>query len=233
MSPRVATDPALIESLRASAPAILPSLLLCDFGNLEREIRRLEEAGVPALHLDVMDGDFVPNFTYGMTIVAAIRKLTRLPLDVHLMISQPARYLRQFREAGADAITFHIEAAPQPRPLLEEIHRLGALAGIVLNPQTPVSAIADCLDLCDIVLAMSVQAGFGGQKFNPVALDKLREIRALAPHVLLEIDGGVNQDTVHLCAAAGAQLLVVGSALFSQPDYGAAVKKLRALAQSS
>lgn len=216
--------------MRESAPAILPSLLLCDFGNLEREVRRLEEAGVPALHLDVMDGDFVPNFTYGMTIVAAVRKLTKLPVDVHLMISQPGRYVRQFREAGADMITFHIEAEANPRPLLAQIRELGAAAGIVLNPPTPVSAIAACLDLCDLVLVMSVQAGFGGQKFNPIALEKLREIRRLAPHVLLEIDGGINTDTIQASAQAGAQLLVVGSGIFAHQDYASAVQKLRTLA---
>jgi ribulose-phosphate 3-epimerase len=220
----------LVDHLRRSAPAILPSLLLCDFGNLEREVRRLEAAGVPALHLDVMDGDFVPNFTYGMTIVAAVRKLTKLPVDVHLMISQPARYVRQFREAGADVITFHIEAEPNARPLLTQIRELGALAGIVFNPNTPVAAIADCLDLCDVVLAMSVQAGFGGQKFNPIALDKLREVRRLAPQVLLEIDGGINADTIQASAQAGAQLMVVGSGIFAHTDYTAAVAKLSTLA---
>lgn len=220
----------ILNRLRASAPAILPSLLLCDFGNLEREIRRLEAAGVPALHLDVMDGDFVPNFTYGMTIVAALRKLTQLPLDVHLMISQPGRYLQQFRDAGADLITFHIEAESNPRPLLAKIRESGAAAGIVLNPQTPVSAISESLDLCDLVLVMSVQAGFGGQKFNPVALDKLREIRRLAPQVLLEIDGGINNETIPAAAQAGAQLMVVGSGIFAHADYTAAVTKLRTLA---
>src|SRR4029453_16107166 len=113
--------PQVLDSLRQGLPAVLPSLLLCDFGNLEREVRRLEEAGVPALHLDVMDGSFVPNLTYGMPIVAALRRLTDLPLDVHLMIDHPHRYLRQFREAGADNITFHVEAVTDPRPLLEEI----------------------------------------------------------------------------------------------------------------
>ena len=223
---------AFIDRMRQSAPSVLPSLLLCDFGNLEREVRRLEESGVQALHLDVMDGDFVPNFTYGMTIVAACRKLTSLLIDVHLMISKPERYLKQFREAGADSITFHIEAQPDARPLLEQIRHSDAAAGIVLNPLTPVSAIAGCLDLCDMVLVMSVQAGFGGQSFNPVALEKLQEIRKLAPQVLLEIDGGVNASTAQQVGQAGAQLLVVGSGIFAHDDYTQAVQQLKALASS-
>ncbi len=223
---------AFIDRMRQGAPSVLPSLLLCDFGNLEREIRRLEEAGVHALHLDVMDGDFVPNFTYGMTIVEACRKHTSLLIDVHLMISKPERYLRQFREAGADCITFHIEAQPEARPLLEEIRSLGAASGIVLNPGTPVESIKSCLDLCDVVLVMSVQAGFGGQSFNPIVLEKLREVRRLAPDVLLEIDGGVNATTAQRVGQAGAQLLVVGSGVFAHPDYTQAVKSLTALAAS-
>lgn len=218
--------------MRQGAPSVLPSLLQCDFGHLEREVRRLEEAGVHALHLDVMDGDFVPNFTYGMTIVDAVRKLTDLLVDVHLMISKPQRYLKQFREAGADSITFHIEAEPNARPLLEEIRSLGAAAGVVLNPLTPVDAITPCLDLCDMVLVMSVQAGFGGQSFNPVALEKLRQIRKLAPDVLLEIDGGVNAATAQQCGQAGAQLMVVGSGIFAHADYTQAVQSLTSLART-
>ena len=130
-----------LAGLREAAPVVLPSLLQCDFGNLEREIRRLEEAGVRGLHLDVMDGHFVPNFSYGMPIVEACRRLTTLPLDVHLMITDPARYVRQFYDAGSDSLTFHIEAVADPRPLIEEIHQLGAGAGIALNPATPLSAV--------------------------------------------------------------------------------------------
>jgi len=223
---------AFIETLRQAAPAILPSLLQCDFGNLQRDIRLLEEAGVPGLHLDVMDGDFVPNFTYGMTIVAAVRKLTKLPLDVHLMISRPERYLKQFCEAGADCVTFHIEAQPEPRPLLEALRQQDVAAGIVLNPGTPVEAIANCLDLCDTVLVMSVEAGFGGQSFNPVALEKLQQVREMAPHVVLEIDGGVNDHTIQRCTQAGAQMLVVGSGIFAHADYAQAVQTLQRLAHT-
>ena len=223
-----------LPSLREASPAILPSLLLCDFGNLEREVRRLEEAQAPALHLDVMDGTFVPNLTYGMPIVEALRRLTHLPLDVHLMIARPERYLKAFAEAGADILTVHVEAASPHAGgaphLLAEIRRLGMGAGIALNPGTPLSAIADCLDGCDLVLVMSVEAGFGGQSFNPAALEKLREVRRLAPHVLLEVDGGINRETISPCAEAGAELFVVGSAIFRRPQYAEAVRELVTLA---
>ncbi len=212
--------------LRSAAPAVLPSLLLCDFGNLEREVRRLEEAGVEALHLDVMDGQFVPNLTYGMPIVEALRRLTSLPLDVHLMIDRPERYLEAFYQAGADVLTFHIEAVENPRPLLEQIRNLGAGAGVALNPDTPLATVENVLDACDLVLVMSVPAGFGGQTFHRGALEKLRRLRDLAPHVLLEVDGGVNLSTVADCAAAGAHLLVVGSAIFRHDDYAAQVTRL-------
>lgn len=223
--------PSPLTPLRDSVPAVLPSLLLCDFGNLEREVRLLEEAGVPGLHLDVMDGSFVPNLSYGMPIVAALRKLTHLPLDVHLMIQQPQNYLRQFHDAGADSLTIHIEAVDSPRPVLEQIRSLGCGAGLALNPPTPITRLEGCLDLCDLVLVMSVQAGFGGQAFNPIALEKLRQVREMAgPDMLLEIDGGINAKTIPQAAAAGAQLFVVGSAIFGQPDYKQAVKELTHLA---
>lgn len=224
-------SPSILATLRDRAPVILPSLLLCDFTNLEREVKRLESSGVEALHLDVMDGQFVPNFTYGLPIVEAFRKLTELPLDVHLMMNHPQPYLRQFREAGADSLTIHAEAVESPRPLLEEIRRLGAAAGLAINPQTPVSAIEDCLDLCDLVLVMSVPAGFGGQSFDPVALDKLRDLRDRANRgYVLEVDGGVNGETIAACAAAGAEWFVVGSAIFRQDDYGQAISQLTSAA---
>ncbi|MCA9151570.1 MAG: ribulose-phosphate 3-epimerase [Planctomycetales bacterium] len=217
--------------LRTVAPVILPSLLMCDFGNLEREVRRLEDDGVHALHLDVMDGHFVPNLTYGMPIVEALRKLTTLPLDVHLMISEPQRYVPAFVDAGSDVVTIHVEATPNPGEVLDQIHALGAATGLALNPDTPVTAVTPYLSQSDMVLVMSVNAGFGGQSFNPVALEKLSYLRSVAPEsVLLEVDGGVNTATIAQCAAAGAQLFVVGSAIFRQPDYGAAVKQLCELA---
>lgn len=219
-----------IARIRNGGAAVLPSLLLCDFRNLEREIGKLEAAGVTALHLDVMDGVFVPNFTYGLPIVAAIRQLTRLPIDVHLMIADPAKYARAFVEAGADIVTFHAEAASDPLPILAEIHAAGAAAGIALNPGTPVSAVAGCLSECDIAVVMSVEAGFGGQSFRPEVLSKLAELRRLAgDSLLLEIDGGVNARTIAECVAAGAEALVVGSAIFGQSDYAAAISGLNQL----
>jgi len=218
--------------LRAHTPVILPSLLQCDFGNLQREVQRLEEAGVRALHLDVMDGHFVPNFTYGMPIVAALRKLTRLPLDVHLMISEPSRYASAFIDAGADMITFHIEAQHEPRELLKQIRQRGLATGLALNPATPVQDVEPFLDVCDMVLVMSVPAGFGGQPFDPVAIEKLEALRSSGPSdLLLEVDGGVNADTIASCAGAGANLFVVGSAIFCHPVYEPAVRQLRTLAR--
>jgi ribulose-phosphate 3-epimerase len=217
--------------LRGTAPVVLPSLLLCDFGNLAAEVAQLEKAGVQALHLDVMDGHFVPNLTYGLPIVEACRRLTHLPLDVHLMISNPADYIEQFVAAGADSLTIHAEAVDRPREVLERIRERGAGAGLAINPATPVEAAIDCLDLCDVVVVMSVMPGFGGQSFDATALDKLQTLRSQASqHVLLEVDGGVNQQTIARCAAAGAQLMVVGSAIFKSGDYGSAVSELTELA---
>ena len=216
--------------LREAAPAVLPSLLQCDFGNLEREVERLRSAGVEALHLDVMDGHFVPNLTYGLPIVQALRRITDMPLDVHLMISDPAAYAERFAEAGADVMTFHIEAVEDPRPLLAQIRGLGAGAGIALNPGTPTSRLNECWDLCDLVLVMSVPAGFGGQSFDTIALDKLREVRQMAGDaVVLEVDGGIHAQNIGDCAAAGAELFVVGSAIFGHEDYEREVRRLMAL----
>jgi ribulose-phosphate 3-epimerase len=226
MSDRVAVD-----RLRRTAPVILPSLLMCDFGNLEQEVRRLEEAGVEALHLDIMDGCFVPNLTYGMPIVEALRRITDLPLDAHLMIVQPQRYVDQFVDAGADVITFHVEAVEDPRPVLAQIRGRGVGAGIALNPATPLTRIEGCLDLCDLVLVMSVPAGFGGQSFDEVAFEKLRQLRERLPaEVMLEVDGGVNDQTIAACAAAGARYFVVGSAIFRHDDYSGVVRRLTELA---
>jgi len=222
-----------VERLRRAAPVVLPSLLLCDFGNLEREIRLLEAAGAEALHLDVMDGCFVPNITYGMPIVAAARRLTELPLDVHLMIMEPAKYIEPFRDAGADLLTIHVETDGDARPVLERIRGLGMGAGLALDPATPLSQIEDYLDLCDLVLVMSVPAGFGKQPFDSVALEKLRRLRALTgDRVMLEVDGGINRETISICAHAGAGLFVVGSAIFGQTQYGPVMDELSALARS-
>lgn len=223
------------ERLKESAPNILPSMLLCDFGNLAQEMEQLSAAGLRAIHLDVMDGSFVPNLTYGMPIVAGMRKLTDLPLDVHLMIENPGRYVRQFQEAGADMITIHQEAAGESTgEVLRQIRELGAGAGIAINPDTPVSAIEPYFDTVDLVLIMSVNAGFGGQSFNPIALEKLQAVRSsIGPDVLLEVDGGVNKETIASCVSAGADLLVVGSAIFGEPDYRQAVTDLQRLTTST
>ena len=186
-----------LATLRGVRPTILPSLLLCDFANLEREVRMLEEAGVECLHLDVMDGSFVPNMSYGMPIVSALRKVTDLMLDVHLMIRDPNAYALQFVEAGADLVTFHIEALGQPSALLDSIRSQGVAAGLAINPSTEMSHVLPFVGECDMVLVMSVEAGFGGQAFNPIALERLSDLRKThGPDLLLEVDGGVNENTV-------------------------------------
>jgi ribulose-phosphate 3-epimerase len=218
--------------LRATAPLVLPSLLVCDFGRLEDEVRRLEQAGAKALHLDVMDGHFVPNLSYGLPLVETIRRLTHLPLDLHLMIDNPAQYVDRYRQAGADSMTIHVEAVADPRPVLRRIRQLGAEAGLALNPPTPLAAIEPYLDECDLVLVMSVMPGFGGQEFDPVALDKLRALRdRVPPQTVLEIDGGINAETIGPSAAAGAQWFVVGSAIFHTHDYAASLRHLEAAAR--
>ena len=220
-----------VAQLVEAAPAVLPSLLLCDFGDLAKEVERLEEAGVAALHLDVMDGVFVPNFTYGMTIVAALRKLTDMTLDVHLMMVNPEKYVDAFVDAGSDVVTIHAEAVEKAVPVLNQIRDKGAAAGIAVNPDTPVSKIADAIPHADLALVMSVNAGFGGQSFIEPVLKKLGEIRELpgGQDVILEMDGGINKSTIAKCVAQGCQLCVAGSAVFKTPfgnDYGAAIEDL-------
>jgi ribulose-phosphate 3-epimerase len=213
-----------------SGPVILPSLLLCDFANLQREVEQLQEAGIRGLHLDVMDGQFVPNLTYGMPIVDALRKATEMPLDVHLMIDQPERYLQAFANAGADLLTVHIEACEDIVSTLSEIRSLGMAAGVALNPSTDISQIEPALDVADLVLVMSVPAGFGGQPFEPVALEKTSQLRSRDDgNWVLEMDGGINTDTIARCRAAGADWLVIGSAIFGQSSYSSAIEKLLTL----
>jgi ribulose-phosphate 3-epimerase len=243
------SSPSGFAKLRNEAPVILPSVLQCDFGNLEREIRQLEEAGALGIHLDVMDGNFVPNLSFGFPVIEAIRRLTELPLDVHLMISNPQQYVARYVEAGADIVTVHAEVLDELRPLLEEIRRLGARSGLAINPPTPVETIAAALPWCDLVLVMSVMPGYGGQAFDHCALDKLRWLRAeLADRVspddvspddvspewaILEVDGGVNEQTIAACVAAGAQALVVGSAITGQADYATKLAQLKQLAHAN
>ena len=215
-----------MHALRDEPAVVLPSFLQCDFGNLQREIERLEEAGIKAFHLDVMDGHFVPNLSYGMPIVAAIRKLTKLPLDVHLMISSPEKFIPQFVDAGADCLTIHAEIDSDVPAVLTSIRSAGILAGLAVNPRTPLQMVQPILSACDLLLIMSVDAGFGGQAFNPIALGKLRLAKEIAPDLLLEVDGGVNRKTIASCREAGASLFVVGSAIFGQDDYLRALGEL-------
>jgi ribulose-phosphate 3-epimerase len=223
---------AVLERLAHSIPLIAPSMLKCDFGNLHREIELLESAGAPLLHLDVMDGHFVPNLSYGPMVIERLRELTDLPFEAHLMISDPARYADDYLKAGCNLLTFHLEAVPEPRPLIERIHAKGAAAGLAINPKTPVESLASLLDEPDLVLVMSVEPGFGGQKFIPGALDKLRWLRAHLPRTtLLSVDGGIEHETVAETSEAGANVFVVGSAIFDRGrtdggDYGQAIQEL-------
>jgi ribulose-phosphate 3-epimerase len=216
-----------IADLRRNGRLVLPSLLQCDFGNLADEIRAVEAAGVRALHLDVMDGHFVPNLSYGLTLVEAIRGLTDLALDVHLMISNPESYIDRYFKAGADLITIHIEATDRPEELLSRIRQLGAASGLAINPPTPLDRLEPCLDCCDLILVMSVMPGFGGQKFDPVALEKLDSLRGrVGDRAILEVDGGINPETIGDCAAAGAEWFVAGSTIFEHNDYRARINSL-------
>lgn len=205
-------------------------MLKCDFGNLHREVEWLQSAGAEVLHLDVMDGHFVPNLSYGPMVIARLRELTELPFDAHLMISDPARYLDEFIRAGCQAITFHVEAVPDCVPLLRRIRDAGCLAGIAVNPSSPVEVIDSALADCDLALVMSVEPGFGGQAFRPECLDKVRKLRERGAELLVSIDGGIGPATIGAAAAAGADVFVVGSAIFDEPDYGGALASLRAAA---
>ncbi|MEE2640135.1 MAG: ribulose-phosphate 3-epimerase [Planctomycetota bacterium] len=219
-----------VEKLRNARPVILPSMLQNDFSDIAGVCSRLQEAGVSGLHLDVMDGCFVPNISYGLPIVAAFRKSTDLVLDCHLMIERPEKYVRQFAEAGADLVTFHVEATDDPQRCVEEIRQAGASVGVALNPGTPLEAIEPLTRQCDLVLVMSVHAGFGGQSFIENSLQRLEQARQLEGDFLLEVDGGINGSTIQQCAAAGAELFVVGSAIFGQEDYAAAIAEMAELA---
>lgn len=212
---------------------ISPSILAADFANLERDIRNIEEMGSDFVHVDVMDGIFVPNISIGIPVVKAIRPVTKLPLDVHLMIDRPVRYVEEFVKAGADFVTVHVEA-DQPQNTLEaldKIHALGCKAGIVLKPRTPAEAAIPYLEKCDMVLLMTVEPGFGGQKFMADMMPKVKRIREMLdkvnPDCLLEVDGGVDAETCGICKESGANVLVAGSAYFKSPDRAAFVKLLQ------
>jgi ribulose-phosphate 3-epimerase len=217
-----------VASLLRSAPLINPSLLAADFACLERDIRALENAGAEILHLDIMDGHFVPNLSFGVPVVEAIRRTTQLPLDVHLMLQNPAPYLPVFRKAGADFLSIHIEVVPDPRAMFDTIRQLGAVPGLVSNPPTPVEAVLPFVNDCDLILTMSVMPGFGGQVFDRSTLEKIRRIREAADeNRLISVDGGIGETTITEVAAAGANLFVVGTALLGHPDISAQFRALR------
>ena len=214
-------------------PRLLPSLLAADFARLGEQVRAAEEAGADALHLDVMDGLFVPNLSFGLPVIAAVRRVTRLPLDVHLMIERPERYLDDFVAAGADWLTVHVEGAVHLHRTLSRIRELGARAGVTLNPATPAAALEEALDVADLVLVMTVNPGFGGQRFIDSQLRKIAALRAMIDdrhaRADLSVDGGVNAENVASVVAAGADLIVAGSAVFNERQSVAeAVAALRA-----
>ena len=210
---------------------IAPSILSADFAKLGEEIKDVERGGADYIHVDVMDGHFVPNITIGPLIVEAIRPVTKLPLDVHLMIENPDLYIESFVNAGADYITVHVEACKHLHRTIGLIKSLGVKAGVVLNPATPVNTIKHVIKDIDMVLLMSVNPGFGGQSFIPEVLPKIREVKAMAeqfnPTLEIEIDGGVNEETAKLCIEAGANVLVAGSAIYNKSDRKAAIAAIR------
>jgi ribulose-phosphate 3-epimerase len=210
---------------------IAPSILSADFTKLGQQIEIVEAAGASLLHVDVMDGRFVPNITVGLPVVQAISRATQLPIDAHLMIVEPGRYAEQFVKAGAQMVSIHIEADPHAHRTLSAIRAAGAQAGIAINPATPLSALDEALKFADYVLLMSVNPGFGGQAFIPESLDKVRRLRKLIDErglkTRIEIDGGIDAENIAEVASAGAEIIVSGSAIFGAPDPAVALRKLR------
>ena len=214
-------------------PVIAPSILSADFANLERDIHDIERSGADWVHVDVMDGMFVPNISIGIPVVKSIRPTTSLPLDVHLMIEKPVRYVAQFCDAGGDLITCHVEADTEENlhEAIRIIHEKGKKAGVVVKPGTPASAVLPFIDEVELILVMTVEPGFGGQKFMADMMPKVQQIRryidAMNPTCELEIDGGVDPDTCKLCIASGANVLVAGSAVYKASDIPARIQELR------
>ncbi|MBN2429123.1 MAG: ribulose-phosphate 3-epimerase [Deltaproteobacteria bacterium] len=211
---------------------ISPSILSADFSALGAAVRQVEEGGADWIHVDVMDGHFVPNITIGPLVVKAVRKVTKLPLDVHLMIEKPERYIDVFAAAGSDYLTVQAEACVHLHRVLQSIRQAGMKAGVALNPHTPLCAIEEVLGDLDLILIMSVNPGFGGQQFIPASLDKLKRLRALLgerglTHIDIEVDGGVKLDNARKIADAGAEVLVAGSAIFDTPDPSFAVQEMK------
>jgi ribulose-phosphate 3-epimerase len=206
---------------------IAPSVLSADFARLADEIQVVKSAGLSIVHLDVMDGHFVPNITFGPPVVKWIRACTDLVLDCHLMISEPGQYVEAFAKAGADHITIHIETTDQPEQLVDTIHKLGCTAGITLNPETPVSAIETVAPLCEMVLVMTVHPGFGGQSFILEAAQKVSQVRQIVgPNVRIQVDGGIDATTTPTAVEFGADTLVAGNAIFGQKDRFAAIQAI-------
>jgi ribulose-phosphate 3-epimerase len=210
---------------------IAPSILSADFGRLAEEVRAIEAAGADLVHVDVMDGRFVPNITIGPLVVEAVRRATKLPLDVHLMIVEPEKYVEAFARAGAARISVHAEACPHLHRTLQQIAKAGAMPAVALNPSTPLSAVEEVLPDAGMILVMSVNPGFGGQSFIPSAVDKIRRLREQADRrglkLDIEVDGGVNAETARKVVEAGANVLVAGSYVFGNPDYAKAISSLR------
>ena len=210
---------------------IAPSLLSCDFDEMGAAIRKITAAGADVAHLDVMDGLFVPNISFGIPVIAALRKHTEIPFDVHLMIERPERYIDRFVAAGADWVTIHYEATEDPTAALEAIRAAGKIAGLSIKPATPIEAILPILPHCDMILVMTVEPGFGGQSLIPECLDKVsllkKEIAARGLDIFIEVDGGINEKTAALARKAGADVLVAGSSVFGAADMKAAIDALR------
>jgi len=210
---------------------IAPSLLSADFSNLARDVARMEAGGADWLHVDVMDGRFVPNLTFGAKVIETLRGLTKLPLDVHLMVVEPERYFDAFAAAGANTLTIHVEAAPHLQRQLARIRELGCLAGAAVNPGTPIESVHEVIADLDILLVMTVNPGFGGQRFIPASVDKVRRARAMLnaakSAAALEVDGGINRDTILEVRRAGADTFVAGNAVFAAKDPAEEIAALR------